>query len=109
MRTHSRIVNGLDNANLLERSLLFAELSNIAYFKETRANDLANQLGFTKQEFFNRDGSQAFLFQNENDAAVVCRGTEPNEWNDIKADIDAVSVVAETIGRVHRGFKKEVG
>jgi triacylglycerol lipase len=39
---------------------------------------------------------------------VVCRGTEPTEWNDVKADANAVSVLAEAIGRVHSGFKREV-
>jgi triacylglycerol lipase len=35
-------------------------------------------------------------------------GTEPNEWNDIKADVNAWTVLAESVGRVHRGFKEEV-
>ena len=39
---------------------------------------------------------------------MACRGTEPTEINDLKADVDATSVLAETAGRVHRGFKKEV-
>jgi triacylglycerol lipase len=39
---------------------------------------------------------------------IVCRGTEPNEWNDVKADVNAVAVLAETVGRVHSGFKREV-
>ncbi len=39
---------------------------------------------------------------------IACRGTEPNEWNDIRADANAASVLAETAGKVHRGFKTEV-
>ena len=39
---------------------------------------------------------------------IVCRGTEPNDWNDIRADLDLALVIAETAGRVHRGFKREV-
>jgi triacylglycerol lipase len=39
---------------------------------------------------------------------IACRGTEPNEWNDIQADANATSVLAETAGKVHRGFKREV-
>jgi len=32
----------------------------------------------------------------------------PTEFNDIKADLRALPIMAETIGRVHKGFKKEV-
>jgi triacylglycerol lipase len=39
---------------------------------------------------------------------IALRGTEATEWNDIKADVNAWPVIAETIGRVHRGFKAEV-
>ena len=56
----------------------------------------------------NHDGSQAYLFENDQDCVVACRGTEPNEWNDIRADVNAIHAVAETVGRVHRGFKREV-
>jgi len=105
---YSKPVDSIANIGLLERSLLFAELSNIAYLNESAATELAKQLGFQSSEFIDRDGSQAYIFENEFDCVVACRGTEPNEWNDIKADIDAVSVAAETIGRVHRGFKTEV-
>ena len=30
------------------------------------------------------------------------------KWNDVKADLDATTALAETVGRVHRGFKREV-
>jgi len=105
---YSRPLQSIDDLSMLGRSLLFAELSNVAYLRPDFAEQAALQLGFGETEFFNRDGSQAYIFENEVDCVVACRGTEPNEWNDIKADVDAVSVAAETIGRVHRGFKKEV-
>lgn len=108
MQTHLNKVVKIENIGLLERSLLFAELSNLAYFPEHRTRNLVAELGYPHCEFIDRDGSQAYILENDQDCIVVCRGTEPNEWNDIKADIDVVSVVAETIGRVHRGFKTEV-
>jgi triacylglycerol lipase len=58
--------------------------------------------------FYNHDGSQAYRFRNDHDCVIACRGTEPNEWNDIRADANAASVLAETAGKVHRGFKTEV-
>ena len=47
-------------------------------------------------------------FANDDDAVVTCRGTEPNDWNDVKADLDLAKAMAETAGWVHRGFKREV-
>ena len=87
---------------------MFAELSNIVYLRDHLVKPMAIDLSFTQCDFLDHDGSQAFIFENETDCVVACRGTEPTEWNDIKADIDAVSIASETIGRVHRGFKKEV-
>ncbi|MFT6291257.1 MAG: triacylglycerol lipase [Ilumatobacter sp.] len=42
---------------------------------------------------------------HDHDMVIVCRGTEPN---DIAADANALTDLAETVGRVHRGFKREV-
>ena len=54
-----------------------------------------------------RDGAQAYHFENDVDSVIVCRGTEPDDINDVKADVNALAVAAETVGRVHRGFKSE--
>ena len=53
-------------------------------------------------------GAQAYRFENKNDIVIACRGTQPTEFNDIKADLKAVPVMAETVSRVHHGFKVEV-
>ena len=108
-KLYSRPMSGtIKELDKLSKSLLFAELSNIAYLREDLATRAAQDIGFTESRFFNREGSQAYIFETNSDCAIVCRGTEPNEWNDIKADVNAASVVAETIGRVHKGFKREV-
>ncbi|QDT68248.1 Lipase (class 3) [Planctomycetes bacterium MalM25] len=104
-RLEGRTVSQL---TFLEKSLLFAELSRASYFPRTIAGDLAEQIGLPETRFYDRDGAQAYVFGGEEDAIVCCRGTEPNEWNDVRADLDAVTDVAETVGRVHRGFKREV-
>lgn len=90
------------------RALLFAELSRVAYFTEYHATRLAKKLGFTTVEFYNIDGAEAYRFMNKRDIVFACRGTQPKQYNDIKADARAFPVVAETIGRVHGGFKGEV-
>ncbi len=87
---------------------MFAELSWVAYLAEESAATVVDDIGLKETLFFERDGSQAYVFKTDTDCVVACRGTEPNEWNDIKADMNAMTAVAETVGRVHRGFKTEV-
>lgn len=90
------------------RALLFAELSRVAYFTEYHATRLAKKLGFTTVEYYNIEGAEAYRFMNKRDMVFACRGTQPKQYNDIKADAEAWPVVSETVGRVHSGFKEEV-
>ena len=80
----------------------------ISYLDEDDARVAADVIGFEQVEYIDRDGAQAYVFTRENDRVVACRGTEPNDWNDVKADANALTDLAETVGRVHRGFKREV-
>jgi triacylglycerol lipase len=98
----------IEQLSLLRQSLLFAELSKVSYYRPDIVNAALSAAGFENIEYFDRDGAQAYVFESPNDCIVVCRGTEPNEWNDIKADVNAMTVLAETAGRVHRGFNREV-
>lgn len=98
-------IRDLDFAN---RSLLFARLSQIAYCNAEDAKKQARDLGFTTTEFYDREGAQAYRFMNKHDLVIVCRGTEPTCYNDIGADVNAMPAVAETVSRVHKGFKAEV-
>lgn len=99
---------GIINFDFPNRSLLFAKLSAIAYCNEEDAKKQASELGFTEVEFYNKEGAQAYRFQNNDDIVIACRGTEPTCFNDISADLNAMPVLAETISRVHKGFKAEV-
>jgi triacylglycerol lipase len=93
---------------MFRKSLLFAELSNIAYLARAEAGQRAFEMGFPEIRFYDRDGAQAYIFANRHDAVVTCRGTEPHDWNDVRADLNLSVVVGETVGWVHRGFKQEV-
>jgi triacylglycerol lipase len=104
----SRLTGPIAESTLLQQSLLFAELSQIAYMPPEPALICIRKIGFSDSLYFDRDGAQAYRFRNQHDCVVVCRGTEPNEWNDVKADANAVAVLAEVIGRVHGGFKQHV-
>ncbi|MGI9601010.1 MAG: lipase family protein [Acidimicrobiales bacterium] len=92
----------------LRRSLLFAEVSMLSYLPDVEAQPVFGDLGFSEIRYLERDGAQAYELGNDEDVLIVCRGTEPNEWNDIRADANALTDLSETIGRVHRGFKREV-
>jgi triacylglycerol lipase len=105
---HSRLEGPIDRLSWLQRLLLFAELSMIAYNDEQEARVAAAAIGFSETLLLDNDGSQAFRFRNAHDCVIACRGTETNEWNDIQADVNVGTVLAETAGRVHRGFKREV-
>jgi len=98
----------IEKMDFKERSLLFAKLASIAYSNVKEATSQAKRLGFTTTEFYDRDGAQAYRFMNKIDIVIACRGTEPTQLNDIKADLRAVPVMAETVSRVHKGFKAEV-
>ena len=103
----TRAVQPIHTMDLLEKSLLFAELAKVSYYNPDTAENILRNVGITNFEFFDRDGAQAYHFENEYDSVIVCRGTEPDDINDVKADVNVLAVAAETVGRVHRGFKSE--
>jgi len=105
---YSSLAGPIESLGTLRRSLLFAELSNLSYLARAEAGLLAYRIGFPEIRFYDRDGAQAYIFANDDDAVVTCRGTEPNDWRDVKADLDLGKAMAETVGWVHRGFKREV-
>lgn len=105
---HSNVAGPIGEMSFLRKSMLFAELAMISYNDEAEATAAGKILGLPDVTFYDRDGSQAYRFRNDHDCVIACRGTEPNEWNDIRADANAASVLAETTGKVHRGFKTEV-
>ena len=91
----------------IQKSLLFAELSRLAYADPEDVETTVYQTGFDQCVFIARDGAEAYVFGNRFDCMIVCRGTEPNQWNDIKADANAWTVAFD-VGRVHSGFHTEV-
>jgi len=98
----------LAEMTFLRRSLVMAELAMIAYNDEAEAQRAAHAIGFPDAQLFDHEGAQAFRFRNEYDVVLTCRGTEPTEWNDIKADANAVMSVLGTFGNVHSGFNQQV-
>ena len=102
---HDGPIEALDR---LRASLLFAQISRISYMRPEAVDVYIPRLGLRLENFADREGAQAYIFGSDTDVVIACRGTEPNDWNDVKADVNALMVLAETAGRVHRGFKQEV-
>ena len=105
---YSSLAGPIESLSVLRRSLLFAEMSNLAYQSRAEAGQLAYRVGLPEIRYYDRDGAQAYIFANDTDTVVVCRGTEPHDRNDLKADLSLGFAIGETVGRVHRGFKREV-
>ena len=101
-------MTGILDLPMYERALLFARLSKYAYYSTKQATSQAKKLGFTTTKFYDKLGAQAYLFKNKTDLVIACRGTQPTQYSDIEADLKAYPVVAETVSRVHHGFKAEV-
>lgn len=106
--TLSRVLGPIDELDRLERSAIFAEISMVSYLPGESATPLLHSMGFSDVCFIERDGAEVFVMSTDVDVVVVCRGTEPNKWNDIRADLTAWTELTEPAGRVHRGFKREV-
>lgn len=98
----------LASLSFLRRSLVMAELAMIAYNDEAEAKRAAAAIGFPEARLFDKNGAQAFRFRNDHDVVLTCRGTQITEWNDIKADANAVMAALGAIGNVHSGFNREV-
>jgi triacylglycerol lipase len=53
------------------------------------------------------DGAQAYVMSDANDVLIACRGTEPTELNDVKADLNTIRMAHPDGGKVHQGFYGE--
>lgn len=85
-----------------------AHAARIAYFDGKTAKTLYKNLGYTRHKFFEKDGAQAHAVWNSDEYVLCFRGTEPSEFSDIKADLNAWPDRAQIGGRVHNGFQNEV-
>lgn len=88
-----------------EQSAFFARLSNIAYKNPATASKLFEDLGYTSA-YYETGDSNVYVIEDETDIVVVCRGTEPNKWSDISADLSINLVPSRGgVGQVHVGFR----
>lgn len=74
--------------------------------KEGKAKFL--ELGYMKHKFIEKEGAQCHVAWNNEEFLIAFRGTEPDEFSDIKADLNALPDRGQSGGWVHNGFQEEV-
>lgn len=93
---------------MLEKCHEMAKCAHIAYLDGTEAKPKYAELGYSNHVFLEDDGAQCHIIWNADDVVLCFRGTEPNEFSDIRADLNALPSRAQTKGFVHMGFQNEV-
>jgi triacylglycerol lipase len=81
----------------------FATIAQIAYLDNAKKQ--FKKLGYNESHLIDVDGAQAHIAANEERIIIAFRGTEPTEWNDIKADLNAFHEDGFHKGFLHE-FKK---
>jgi len=92
----------------LDRAVIAAKLSAIAYMNEKPAITAAKKLGFSWVNLISRDGAEVLVAKDRNDLWFAFRGTEPSKLNDVMADLKILKNTAMAGGKVHGGFQEEV-
>ena len=91
-----------------QRRVLMAKMAKYAYMNHAEARQAAKREGLNKREFYDIDGAQAYVFYNDKDLIISCRGTQPGEMNDVMADLEVFKSDSVTGTKIHQGFKEEV-
>ena len=88
---------------------IFAKASTYAY---RELNEFKLEFGSgngADVKFYDSNGTQAYSWIEGNNLCFVFRGTEPTQWSDIKADLDARQRTGmHNHGKVNKGFQGEL-
>ena len=88
---------------------LMAKCAQIAYMDGKEAKAAYKKVGYTSHKFIENDGAQVHIVSNKDEVVLCFRGTEPAEFSDIKADLNALpDKAANGHGLVHNGFQTEI-
>jgi triacylglycerol lipase len=84
-----------------------AQHAEAAYLDD--ASEHFKKYGKVKYEFIEDNGAQCHIAWDKDEIILAFRGTEPDEFSDIKADLNALPDRANNgHGLVHNGFQEEV-
>lgn len=94
---------------MIEYCHKMAKCASYAYFDKKEGKKFFTLLGYTKHKFIDVDGAQCHVAWNDGEMVLAFRGTEPDEFSDIKADLNAFPDQAwNGHGLVHNGFQEEL-
>ena len=97
------------DGTVLNQAAICAALASYVYSPKEEMLAKVTQLGSVSDfEFFKHDGTEAACFILGDRNYIVFRGTEPNKFKDIQADLRAWRVKSDTVGKVHFGFKESL-
>jgi len=85
---------------MIERAHHFALMAQAAYLEDSPKE--FKKLGYTQCKFYDNNGAEAYVASNKDEIIIAFRGTEPTEFSDIKADLNALHFHG-----YHRGFYTE--
>jgi triacylglycerol lipase len=95
----------VDEMDLYTQTMLFCELSCLAYFSHNEVQDWAKKLNFLSVVAIENDGGLAYLFETETDLILSFRGSDNAQNRKTNFDLDLVKDGA-LAGKVHHGFLK---
>jgi len=94
---------------MIENCSKMAKAAQTAYLDGKPAKPEYKKLGYTTHKFIDIDGAQCHIVSNKDEVVLCFRGTEPTEFSDITADLNAFPDKANNgHGLVHNGFQEEV-
>lgn len=85
----------------------FAVISKYAYFDPAEGIPAYEELGYKNVKFISVENTQAYLLESDLNIIVAVRGTETDDINDIKSDLNFFKTKSKTRGGVHTGFYKD--
>ena len=85
-----------------------ARMAGFAYLDEKEAQDAYSKEGYRYYQMVDVDGAQCHIVWDKEVYVLCFRGTEPDEFSDILADLNAIPDRAELDGYVHDGFQDEL-
>lgn len=86
-----------------------ANAAHLSYYDEAGVRRELAKAGFELVEYFLHGGTEAFLATGAGFAILAFRGTQRDDWDDIKADIKFPLVPFSAGTRAHEGFRDALG
>jgi len=94
----------INEMSLLEKSALFAKMSNYCY---SNSEFMRTKYEEYDVKYYGNKGADAYVLEDDTDVIVVCRGTEVKQIADVKADL-SISRTSAIQGKIHIGFNHYV-